>query len=786
MRAFDPIIKKVPAFLTAFAMLLGTLSALAAPEAHLMRIDPRAAQENGVPVLTTVLEVVQTKRITDATGGCIDDKGSGFYRCLADAMEKPYALYQPFPFPHENAIFTVRVDGSDQPASYVSDTKWGDSMQQPGVGTAWLIMVDADARIKHAFEDAKAVANQFIGSMGPNDIVNVMFFNDRQIVKDSKWMNAAKKASAQQFVGSVGATWPSAGRNRSLFTIIKDGATDGFKSLGNVGEDVNVPLHQAMVVISTGYGGVDALTTGAGGLQLAKYMSGGRFPEDNTALPKAPVPVISIWVPPTTYDEYRQSALEFMRGMANTEIGGFFSVVQKGEAGRAPNIVNSVRSRFAKMYIVKWRVSCIESSVTQTFSLVFNNVKPPILGDNSFKEVPVGIDPTTWPLDVNIQYSQDMNKRAGGVYRDGKFKVYGNFCWGGEKGRAEVYFLPAGQALPAALSGADVEKAKRTQQQLIAMGMKGTAVEVSDTYAEFQAPDKDKLVHGSGEAGVVRIVLYDNKAHRTSGVTSDSIVQLKGVDRPLPWIWILGGAFGFVIVMLLVVIMFRGGGNKRRGGGPPPQPPYGGGGYGPPPGGGYPPPGGGYGGPPPGGGYGGPPPGGGYPPPGGGYGGGGYGASPSPAGGAGMGAAPMGGSPMPAPAPAPAPLNPEFMYGAGPHPNVPAPAAPIAPPPNPYGGGTPATRATLQGAAGVFTIVPGVEMRAGRDGSQCGILLTEPRVSGLHATLKLENGGLLIRDEQSNNGTMVNGNRLPAGAWTPAPNGSLVRFGPVEFSVRLE
>jgi pSer/pThr/pTyr-binding forkhead associated (FHA) protein len=96
------------------------------------------------------------------------------------------------------------------------------------------------------------------------------------------------------------------------------------------------------------------------------------------------------------------------------------------------------------------------------------------------------------------------------------------------------------------------------------------------------------------------------------------------------------------------------------------------------------------------------------------------------------------------------------------------------------------SRATLQGAAGVFTIVPGVEMRAGRDGSQCGILLTEPRVSGLHATLKLENGGLLIRDEQSNNGTMVNGNRLPAGAWTPAPNGSLVRFGPVEFSVRLE
>jgi predicted component of type VI protein secretion system len=44
----------------------------------------------------------------------------------------------------------------------------------------------------------------------------------------------------------------------------------------------------------------------------------------------------------------------------------------------------------------------------------------------------------------------------------------------------------------------------------------------------------------------------------------------------------------------------------------------------------------------------------------------------------------------------------------------------------------------------------------------------------------------MIRDENSNNGTFVNGNRLPPGVWTPAQSGSLVRFGPVEFSVRLE
>lgn len=96
------------------------------------------------------------------------------------------------------------------------------------------------------------------------------------------------------------------------------------------------------------------------------------------------------------------------------------------------------------------------------------------------------------------------------------------------------------------------------------------------------------------------------------------------------------------------------------------------------------------------------------------------------------------------------------------------------------------SRATLQGSAGVFTVVPGIEMKAGRDGSQCGILLTEPRVSGLHASVKLDNGQLLIRDENSNNGTLVNGNRIAPGTWTPVQDGSLLRFGPVEFSVRLE
>jgi hypothetical protein len=96
------------------------------------------------------------------------------------------------------------------------------------------------------------------------------------------------------------------------------------------------------------------------------------------------------------------------------------------------------------------------------------------------------------------------------------------------------------------------------------------------------------------------------------------------------------------------------------------------------------------------------------------------------------------------------------------------------------------SRGTLSGAQGIFTVVPGIEMKAGRDGALCQILLNEPRVSGAHATLKIDGGQLFVRDDNSNNGTMVNGQRLPAGVFTPVPNGAQLRFGPVEFSVSLE
>jgi len=115
-------------------------------------------------------------------------------------------------------------------------------------------------------------------------------------------------------------------------------------------------------------------------------------------------------------------------------------------------------------------------------------------------------------------------------------------------------------------------------------------------------------------------------------------------------------------------------------------------------------------------------------------------------------------------------------------------AQPLVPPPNPYGPPVAAgpSAATIRGPSGQFTVRPGAEMRVGRDPAQCPVYLAEPRVSGVHATLRFDAGQLLVRDETSNNGTWIAGSRINPGVWTSVPAGAPLRFGPVEFTVQLE
>jgi FHA domain len=687
------------ALLAAVAFGLASLAAAprasAAPEAHILRIDPRASFVDGAPVLTTVLEVVQNKRMSDVTSKCATMTGDAAQDCIANALEQPGALYSSFDFPDKNAIFTVAVDGADTPARFESKARWADSAGQAGVGTAWLIVVDAAASMGPRFEEAKHVASAFVNAMGPNDIVDVMLFNDKGVVLDSKWVS--NKAQGTATLAAATHVYPSQGRTRPLFNILKQAATDGFKELGNAGQSVTVPMHQAMVVLSNGSAGADASSNAAAANLLKEYLTKGRFPENNDVLPKTPVPVVSIWFPTKLVDEFAANAREFMEGLANPEIGGFYSIVRDGQQTRAGNIVTAVRTRFGKMHIVKWRVSCIAPSITQTFRLVFQNTNPQMQGDATFQNVPVGIDPTTWPIDIDREATEKAAKKDP-IYPGGTVKIYGNFCWGGNQQRAEIYMVPKNQVAPASLQGQSLDEAKKAQRTLIEAGMRGKATSAGDSFAEFELPSTPKFLTGKGDNVTARIVVYDNQARRTSAITADKILTVHAREAPLPYLLIGGATFGGVVLVLLLVSVFRGGGGKRRNAGAQAAPPR---------------------------------------------------AAPAPG--------PIGTAPSPA----------DFGAGYG--------AAAAGP-----------SRGILAGTAGTFTIGPGLDMRVGRDGAACQIVLTEPRVSGTHATLKFEAGQLMVRDESSNNGTYLNGQRIPPGMWTPLAPGASLRFGPVEFAVRLE
>jgi hypothetical protein len=179
------------------------------------------------------------------------------------------------------------------------------------------------------------------------------------------------------------------------------------------------------------------------------------------------------------------------------------------------------------------------------------------------------MDETPIPLDINVDYTR-QNAERNPIEPGGKFTVYGDFCWGGEKNRAEVYFISAGTQPPATIAGTDIEAAKRTQQQLIASGLRGQAVQSSDRDVVFTAPDKDTILSGSGNSTLARLIVYDNKAKRASGVTAAAILTMRAQQKSIPLFLIIGGAFGLVVIVLLLIIALRGG--KRRTGGPAPAP----------------------------------------------------------------------------------------------------------------------------------------------------------------------------------------------------------------------
>ena len=366
--------------------------------------------------------------------------------------------------------------------------------------------------------------------------------------------------------------------------------------------------------------------------------------------------------------------------------------------------------------------------------------------------------------------------------------------------------------------------------------MRGAAIESADTFVTLNVPDEEKLLEGQGENTVARVVVYDNKAKRASGVTAETVLTLKATKKPLNLPIILGAAGIVVVILLLVIVLLRGGGGGGKGKRSNQSPAradrgrwrrstslpgrwlrrLGGGGYGASA-------------------LGSPKPR--YAPAALRACADGPAATLGPARArarAGLRAprphrcrrrhpshhlpnreevahplASAGGAPvvqvrcpacnmltMASPGqasvcfscgqPLPQGLPPaaaEAAPPAGAFPLTGAMASPLEPPPNPYG----ATGA-LDPRGGRTVRDQGGRRRSGRSRSgavsdHAGRASRERRSCDAEVR---ERGQLMVRDEGSNNGTYVNGLRIPANVFTPVSSGGQLRFGPVEFSVRLE
>lgn len=670
------------------SLLVGTIclsvnsKVLAAPEAHILRIDPRTAVQDGDPVLTAVIDLTETRRVGDLTSACATLRGDEQMDCVSKALENPKSLSKPYPFTPNEVVLTVRVGDQDHEAKLLSHSTFAKSQNEPGVGTAWLIIVDADDRMNNGFDEAKALAMRFVDSMGQSDMVNLIFLSDRQIVSDTKWLSRALLADARAAIDSQKTTIRSQGRTRPLLDLIKSSASDSFRGLTNTSEGVKAPLHQAMVVISNGFGGGDPSTTGPGAEQLSQYFTKGRFDEENTALPKLPVPVISIFVPPKTQEENRDMARLFMENLANPTIGGFFTILRDGQEERVSSIVDAVRGRFGELIVARFRLSCVAPTTTQSFSLLFRGKNNIITGDSTFKDVPVGFDPGDWPLDIDAELTRKTAEDDGGILPGGRLRVFGNFCWGGDLSRPEVYFLPPGEKLPEDLSS-NPESAKKVQKRLTALDMRATATQANSTFAEFRVPDAEQILHGEEGRQVVRIVVVDSQMQRMSGLTEATVLTLKGTQKKVHW-WpfAAGGAALFMILILIGAFLRRGSkssdslspGERSR----------------------------------------------------------------------------IEGSPYATPSPV---SRVSRAVRA-------------------------ALRGTLEGDMGRFVVLPGSEIRAGRDGARCAAVLDNPQVSSLHATFRMEGNRLLVRDEGSTSGTRIDGRLLEPGKWEELHDGSEVSIGP--------
>ena len=448
-----------------------------------------------------------------------------------------------------------------------------------------------------------------------------------------------------------------------------------------------------MVVLSNGSAGADPTSNAAASNILKDYLTKGRFPENNDVLPEdAGAGDLDLVPEQADRGVRRQRARVHGRAREHRDRRLLQHRARRPATSRgrhrqrgAHALQQDAHRQVARRLRRARRSPRPSSSCSRTRN-------PPIAGDATFQNVPVGIDPTTWPLDIDREATERAAKKNP-IYPGGTVKIFGNFCWGGE---AEPRRALHGAEEPGA-AGDDladnIDDAKKAQRPLIEQGMRGKAITAGDSVGRVRAPEHDEFLFGKGDKMVARMIVYDNKARRTSAITADKILTLRAQEAPLRYSSSAGSPSA-ASSSCCSWSRSSGAAGKRRGQAPRPV-------------------------------------------------------MPSDAG-------------RPAAAPGRRRYAPAAAGGIDDA--RPPPPAPRARPP-------PMARwraRSSRGAAGrLHGRRPAARSRPAATARFARSCSTEPRVSGQHASLKVEGGQFFVRDENSNNGTFLNGQRLAAGRVDP-------------------
>ncbi|HXS15606.1 MAG TPA: hypothetical protein VN764_00370, partial [Polyangiaceae bacterium] len=131
-------------------------SSWAAPEAHILRIDPQTSLIDGRPTLTAVIDIAEISGTTNAVVGCAGKSGDAGLDCMSDALEAPGAWGTSPTFAPRDVSLSVKFDGAEQAAQLLSHTRFGEAQTEPRIGTAYLLLIDADGRVGKAFDELQA------------------------------------------------------------------------------------------------------------------------------------------------------------------------------------------------------------------------------------------------------------------------------------------------------------------------------------------------------------------------------------------------------------------------------------------------------------------------------------------------------------------------------------------------------------------------------------------------------------------------------------------------------